>query len=433
MTEETRPVTILYEVECTLDPAIASEFDAWLPGHVEQVLGCPGFLGARMLQHQSSEGVAPVRRVVYRLESRGALEDYLRSDAQRLRADATQRFGDRVQFARRVLAPLGADLVEAPPAAQCLNCGATVRDRFCASCGQRRDVHVKSVGEVFHDITHTITHLDSTTWRTLKLLVLRPGALTLEFLAGRLASYLPPFRLYLVASLLYFTLGALIPGNELSSVSSDGQGESAPAAIVEELRQEAAKADADPAATPAKRQALHAAYDRARAPGHACELDFELPFMAGAGPKLTEACRRIEADGGKRFLESFRHNAPKLMFLFVPLVAAFALLLYWRPRRLYAEHLVQFLHGHALLFLVLALSAVLNGIRKLVPAADAVLGLLPVAAMVWLVWYYYRAMRVVYGQGRWLTAAKFITLSFAYFILLGVTMAAGVLFTALSL
>lgn len=433
MSEETRPVAILYEVECTLDPAIASEFDAWLPGHVEQVLGCPGFLGARMLQHQSSEGVAPVRRVVYRLESRAALEDYLRSDASRLRADATQRFGDRVQFARRVLAPIGAGLVEAPPAALCLNCGAKVRDQFCASCGQRREVHVKSVGEVFHDFTHTLTHLDSRAWRTLKLLVLRPGVLTLEFLNGRLESYLPPFRLYLVASLLYFSLGALIPGNQLSNVSADAQRESARATLVEELRQEVVKADADPAVTPAERRLLHEAYDRARDADHACQLDFELPFMAGAGPRLTEACRRIEADGGKRLLESFRHNAPKLMFLFVPLVAAFALLLYWRPRRLYAEHLVQFLHGHALLFLVLAVSAVLNGIRTLVPAADKVLDLLSLAGVVWLVWYYYRAMRVVYGQGRWLTAAKFVVLSLAYFMLLGVTMAAGMLYAALSL
>ena len=41
------------------------------------------------------------------------------------------------------------------------------------------------------------------------------------------------------------------------------------------------------------------------------------------------------------------------MFLFLPLMAAVALLFYWRPRRLYAEHLVLFLHNHAFTFLLI--------------------------------------------------------------------------------
>ncbi|MEX2285128.1 MAG: DUF3667 domain-containing protein [Gemmatimonadota bacterium] len=40
--------------------------------------------------------------------------------------------------------------------------------------------------------------------RGLRLLFRRPGFLTNEFIAGRRASYLAPFRLYLVISLVYF-------------------------------------------------------------------------------------------------------------------------------------------------------------------------------------------------------------------------------------
>ena len=46
--------------------------------------------------------------------------------------------------------------------------------------------------------------LDARLWRTLKLLFLRPGQLTVEFLEGRRARYLPPFRLYLISSVLLF-------------------------------------------------------------------------------------------------------------------------------------------------------------------------------------------------------------------------------------
>lgn len=42
-------------------------------------------------------------------------------------------------------------------------------------------------------------------------------------------------------------------------------------------------------------------------------------------------------------------------------------------------------------------------------------------------------MCVVYGQGRALTLAKFLVISARYFILLGIAMAAGFLYSMLSL
>ena len=60
-------------------------------------------------------------------------------------------------------------------------------------------------GEAFESITHA----DSRLWRTLGYLLARPGRLTREFFDGRRARYLPPFRLYLVISLLFFLVAGL--------------------------------------------------------------------------------------------------------------------------------------------------------------------------------------------------------------------------------
>ena len=54
--------------------------------------------------------------------------------------------------------------------------------------------------EVAGDVTHSLLHLDSRVWQTIKLLVRRPGELTREFIAGRHQQYLPPFRLYLASA-----------------------------------------------------------------------------------------------------------------------------------------------------------------------------------------------------------------------------------------
>src|ERR1700677_2429816 len=89
-------------------------------------------------------------------------------------------------------------------AAGCLNCGAPLTGRYCANCGQTADVHVPSTRELFHEAIEGITHSDSRLWSSLTLLWFKPGKLTQEFVAGRRAAYLPPFRLYLVLSIIFF-------------------------------------------------------------------------------------------------------------------------------------------------------------------------------------------------------------------------------------
>ena len=61
-----------------------------------------------------------------------------------------------------------------------------------------------------------LTHADSRLWSTVGALLFKPGFLTCEFLAGRRVKYLPPLRLYLVLSLLFFVIAALNRGEEVT-------------------------------------------------------------------------------------------------------------------------------------------------------------------------------------------------------------------------
>jgi hypothetical protein len=137
----------------------------------------------------------------------------------------------------------------------------------------------------------------------------------------------------------------------------------------------------------------------------------------------------MKRDGGKLFAERFAATAPKLMFLFLPLMAGVALLFYWRPRRLYAEHLVLFLHNHAFTFLLLGFTAILNEVAEFKFPGAGLLNLVMFLLWCWLPFYVYRSMRVVYGNGRLLTLLKFFAISTIYVVLLGITLMAGMLFT----
>ena len=60
---------------------------------------------------------------------------------------------------------------------------------------------------MLHGAWHDITHVDGRLWLTLWLLFARPGRLTVDYFQEQRARYLPPVRLYLVLSILFFGLG----------------------------------------------------------------------------------------------------------------------------------------------------------------------------------------------------------------------------------
>jgi len=296
------------------------------------------------------------------------------------------------------------------PPPRCQNCGSAVSGKYCAECGQPAGVHVLTVHDVAHDVVHSALHLDSRVWRTLRTLVLKPGELTNEFILGRRQRYMPPFRLYLVLSVVFFALSAVLPEGQFVRVNDGGDTVIA----------------YGPAAPEEGRPAADLSNEH-------CNIRLGGALGERFDPLLSETCAKVVADGGRRLVQVFMQNAPKLMFLFLPLMAAVAMLFYWRPRRLYAEHLVMFLHTHAFVFLLLSVTSVIEALMILELPGIGLLGIVDLGLMLYLPWYVFRAMRVVYGEGRLRTGLKFAALSLVYFVLLGFTMLGGMLYSAMSL
>jgi hypothetical protein len=92
----------------------------------------------------------------------------------------------------------------------CANCGTVTAGNFCSHCGQRLDTQLHSVGHFLREATEVMTHADARVWSTLLPLLTRPGFLTREYFAGHRARYLQPFRLYLILSVVFFLMAALL-------------------------------------------------------------------------------------------------------------------------------------------------------------------------------------------------------------------------------
>jgi hypothetical protein len=285
------------------------------------------------------------------------------------------------------------------PGALCRNCGARLAGRYCSNCGQAADVHVPSTRELIHEVLEGLTHSDSRIWSTLGSLLLKPGKLTQEFIAGRRAAYLPPFRLYLILSVAFFLIASFshVHG-EVIRVDDDG---------------------------------LHRTQESDCTNG---SIDFGwLTNHPELHTRFQRACIAVVRDNGNSLLHAAVATMPKAMFVFLPLIAALHMLMYWWPRHRYAVHLLFFLHLHAFFFFVAAL-LLLSG-----DAAAAWPPIAPVdnavaAVLQWsLVVYSVVAMRRVFQMGWWLTLIKALALSLVYFSMLGLTISIVFIYAALQL
>ena len=234
----------------------------------------------------------------------------------------------------------------------CHNCGATTTGNFCADCGQETTLHVASAREFLHEFIGHYVALEGKLWKSLALLLFRPGKLTTEYIAGRRARYVQPLRLYLTFSILFFA-GLKLATNDLIKP--------------EPANRPVAAAQQDPSA------------DTVR-----------LSTKLGAiNPAWADKVTRIAALPQEQALAvlktTFFSYVPYAMFCLMPVFALYLKLLSLRSGRRYGEHMLFALHTNAFAFIVL--SAI-----QLLPWSWV-----NVVLLAWLLAYLPVAMQRVYG------------------------------------
>jgi hypothetical protein len=297
---------------------------------------------------------------------------------------------------------------EAPAVApaRCKNCDALLLGRFCVNCSQAANVHVPTTRELFHELLEGITHSDSRLWRTLTTLWFKPGKLTQEFVAGRRVAYLPPFRLYLILSIIFFLLASFIHTN-VALVKFD----------------DALK----PGGLPARTSQLP--------PNRITSCDDFVTWSnhSAWSPRIKHVCEAVLQDNGGNLVHLAIGTTSKAMFIFLPLIAFLNMLMYWRPRYRYAEHLLFFVHLHAFYFSVAILMLSLSNAADAWPKIGGVAGFLETILGWTLPIYTVSAMRRVFRRSWPGTLFKGVVLFFVYMIVFGLTVAGAFVYAALQL
>jgi hypothetical protein len=279
---------------------------------------------------------------------------------------------------------------DAPPnasPARCRNCGADAPGAYCAACGQETHVALPTVRELMRDAAGRLVAVDSRLWRTLYVLLFRPGMLTWEYLHGRRKRYVRPARLFFVMSLLLFAaIRFLVAPTNVVTLDFT---EERPAVV---------------GTTPAVPGAAPSTASDATRHAETTYVDPDIEDLVARFGKYvpSDMRRRIERfkylsreEQADHIYSGMMRNAPYGM---VALLPAFAFLQYLsylpgrrrhpqRPQR-YAEHLVYGAHLHAFAFLMIVAVVVMP------------LKMLQAMLAVWIVIYVVRARQKVYG-GSW--------------------------------
>lgn len=355
-----------------------------------------------------------------------------------------------VEYAASALAEHGAK------PGTCANCKAPTIGPFCAVCGQPHNVHRRSVAHLLHDFVKDILSFDSRILRTARALVAKPGELPLAFREGRTQRYVPPVRLYLFVSLLFFlflsvtdiALMQLTLKVDTSRVYADKTGSVYLVKDGKRIDMPGFKADAKGNVflmAGGVRKTMdgmkangEASYTVTTEPHFFQRIGSENPHYPPQVAKvLTELKKESEKEtsgSGKADGDTLGHWVvrivytsmqklatdpaalngpltswmPRILFLLLPIFALLLAAFYWRQRKefYFVDHMVFSLTLHTFGFVALIAAA---AAAQILPGGW-VMGLLTLVMGLYL----YFSLKIFYGQSWLKTGLKFAGIGFTY-------------------
>lgn len=333
----------------------------------------------------------------------------------------------------------------------CLNCGTYVQGRYCQNCGQE-NIEPKETfwGMVTHFVAD-IFHYDGKFLSTLRILLFRPGFLTKEYISGKRVKYLPPVRMYVFTSAVFFLFYfSFLRSDDTVKINTGNR-------LSKKERARTAKLYAMKIKTDANSAALQEQYallmDSTREDLTANDLPDLASVVIGSPvlvrgnyynrveeyDSLQKTLPRKERDGwftalltrrlvdlnlkyrgtpgraNARIWEAIVHRVPYMLFISLPIFALLLRLLYVRRKQfIFMDHAVLTLHLYIFCFVIYFFMLVVDKIASL--SGWYYLTILSVLLGLCMPFYLYKAMRYYYGQRRGKTILKFGLLCLMAFI-----------------
>lgn len=291
----------------------------------------------------------------------------------------------------------------------CLNCGTELTGPYCAQCGQHAHLH-RTAGAFLHDLVHGVLHLDGKTWRTVRMLVLKPGRLTRDYIDGQRARYVSPMALFLFAIFAMFAVFSISGASQGDQIGESAAVNLEQATTQTQRQRDAAQAELDAMAADAperaETEARITALDKDLATRRTIQVgnvdDFAVEVEESAIGPLVQKWR----ENPRLMLYKMQSTGYKFSWLLIPLSLPFVWLLFaWKRRFGLYDHAVFVTYSISFMSLLFIVASLLSFAPV---AGDAPILIACFAAPLHL----YRQVKGGYELGRagalWRTAALLI-------------------------
>jgi hypothetical protein len=293
----------------------------------------------------------------------------------------------------------------------CLNCRHVVEQKFCPNCGQENTDSRKTFHHLFVHFFEDLTHYENAFWKTIKNLLFKPSILTKEYLSGKRLSYLAPVRLYIFISFITFLMLALFSSKVGENINL---GEEKIHSKFEEKTNKALEKFNTKSHFELRSMKT---IDSIQKYGKEEEKLSEFEYW-GYEKIFHVTQQNTKKEIIIKFIESFTHNIPKILFIIMPFFAFFLWLFHNKKKWYYFDHGIFTLHYFSFLLLMVLILFIIQKIVGLF-GDDSPLAIISnitnFVGIIWMCYYFYPAHHRFYGESRFVSFVKSVILFFLNF------------------
>lgn len=295
---------------------------------------------------------------------------------------------------------------------KCKNCEEILegKENYCSNCGQKNILKL-NLKYIFSQFVEDIFNVDSKVFNTLKYLTIRPGYLTKEYIDGKRVSFVPPVRLYIVMSVVFFSVISMIDYDDVPVTNFSFGNEAQEEKANEEATIDGVKFTIDGKTKTIPTSELKRMKYEGRLEEGLDSLTAEMPGFAGYVSRKA-AKGKINDEG---FLDILSDQFSLFLLLFLPFFALLYSTVFSGSKKGFIGNLIFNLHLNSFVMFSLLLYFLIDIV---VPYDNTIVTII-LGAVVLLFGQYYllRAIMNFYQRKWYIALYKYFLLLFGYTIL----------------
>jgi len=308
----------------------------------------------------------------------------------------------------------------------CQNCGYTVDRNFCSECGQKNTETRQSFAHLFGHFVEDLTHYDTAFWKTIKYLLLRPGRLTKEYLAGYRMKFVPPVKLYIFISFVAFLLMGILPGT--SMIHEKKESETYFVANDEGIQGDTLR-----------EMTIDIAGNTYRSVKELDSLqNIEGKKVSKVGYYFVKSVLKAKEEGmtQAQIWQGFIHTLPKVLFIYMPIFAFWLWLFHGKKRWYFFDHGIFTLHYFSFLLLSITIIKILMWLLSYIMGdntQDIISNFINLAMLGYIIFYFFRSHSSMYGEKKLISRLKSLLLFFINIFFVSLILVCAVVYAILNI